>query len=46
MPGSVVSVGELIEVGTGLSIVVFAVLGVRQDWARREDEGDEKEPGS
>ena len=34
------SVGELIEVGTGLSIVVFAVLGVRQDWARDQDEGN------
>jgi multicomponent Na+:H+ antiporter subunit B len=32
------SVGELIEVGTGLSIVVFAVLGVRQDWAEQQDE--------
>lgn len=27
------SVGEFIEVGTGLSIAVFALLGVRRDWA-------------
>lgn len=31
------SVGELIEVGTGLSIAVFALLGVRRDWSRDED---------
>lgn len=46
------SVGELIEVSTGLSIVVFAVLGVRQDWAPQEDgedaegDGDDGEQGS
>ena len=35
------SVGELIEVGTGLAIAVFAVLGVRRDWARDQDaDGD------
>jgi multicomponent Na+:H+ antiporter subunit B len=34
------SVGELIEVGTGLSIAVFALLGVRRDWARDEDTPD------
>ncbi|WP_034263061.1 MnhB domain-containing protein [Actinospica robiniae] len=39
------SVGELIEVGTGLAIVVFAVLGVRQDWARHDDEGDDGDEG-
>jgi multicomponent Na+:H+ antiporter subunit B len=32
------SAGELIEVATGLSIVVFALLGVRRGWA--PDEGD------
>ena len=30
--------GELIERGTGLSIAVFALLGVRRDWAG--DDGD------
>lgn len=42
------SVGELIEVATGLSIVVFALLGVRRDWAPDEDGGrnsDEGQPG-
>jgi len=41
------SVGELIEVGTGLSIAVFAVLGVRRDWGPNEDDaerGDERNP--
>jgi multicomponent Na+:H+ antiporter subunit B len=33
------SVGEFIEVGTGLSIAVFALLGVRRDWTR-EQHGD------
>jgi multicomponent Na+:H+ antiporter subunit B len=36
------SVGEFIEVGTGLSIAVFALLGVRRDWARDEDGSAEK----
>jgi multicomponent Na+:H+ antiporter subunit B len=36
------SLGELIEVGTGLSIVVFALLGVRRDWAdERQDDADD-----
>jgi len=39
------SVGELIEVGTGLSIVVFAVLGVRQDWTPSEDDADGEDGG-
>jgi multicomponent Na+:H+ antiporter subunit B len=42
------SVGEFIEVGTGLSIAVFALLGVRHDWAPDEDEdgaGDAREEG-
>jgi multicomponent Na+:H+ antiporter subunit B len=37
------SLGELIEVGTGLSIVVFALLGVRRDWAdeqQADSDGD------
>jgi multicomponent Na+:H+ antiporter subunit B len=34
------SVGEFIEVGTGLSIAVFALLGVRRDWAPDEDDED------
>lgn len=42
------SAGELIEVGTGLSIAVFALLGVRRDWAPDEDEehNDENRHGS
>ncbi|HEY2442819.1 MAG TPA: MnhB domain-containing protein [Streptosporangiaceae bacterium] len=28
--------GELIEVGTGLAIAVFALIGMRHDWARDE----------
>ncbi|HWG23696.1 MnhB domain-containing protein [Actinospica sp.] len=36
------SVGEFIEVGTGLSIAVFALLGVRRDWTR-EQHGDGQE---
>ncbi len=34
------SVGELIEVSTGLSIAVFALLGVRRDWTHDADEED------
>ena len=34
------SVGELIEVGTGLSIAVFGLLSVGRDWASGEDEGE------
>lgn len=35
------SVGELIEVGTGLMIAVFAVLGMTHDWTPDEDgDGD------
>jgi multicomponent Na+:H+ antiporter subunit B len=37
------SAGELIEVGTGLSIAVFALLGVRRDWARDEDGNGEQD---
>jgi multicomponent Na+:H+ antiporter subunit B len=33
--------GELVEVGTGLIIVVFALLGARHDWAPDEDGDDE-----
>jgi multicomponent Na+:H+ antiporter subunit B len=32
---------ELIEVGTGLGIAVFAMIGMRHDWASDEDSGDE-----
>ncbi|MBO0828229.1 MAG: hypothetical protein J2P24_10665 [Streptosporangiales bacterium] len=35
----VFSVGELVEVGAGLTIAVFALLGIRHDWASDEDEG-------
>ena len=31
------SVSELIEVGTGLAIAVFALIGMGHDWARDED---------
>jgi multicomponent Na+:H+ antiporter subunit B len=34
------SLGEFIEVGTGLSIAVFALHGVRRDWAPDEDDED------
>jgi multicomponent Na+:H+ antiporter subunit B len=33
------SVGEFIEVGTGLAIAVFALLGVRHDWAPSDQNG-------
>jgi multicomponent Na+:H+ antiporter subunit B len=33
------SASELIEVGTGLTIAVFALLGMTHDWARDEDGG-------
>lgn len=32
------SAGELIEVGTGLSIAVFALLGVQRDWAQHDQD--------
>lgn len=35
----VFSVGELVEVGAGLTITVFALLGMRHEWASDEDEG-------
>jgi multicomponent Na+:H+ antiporter subunit B len=38
------SFGELIEVGTGLTIVVFALLGMRHDWAPDRD-GDPPSEG-
>jgi multicomponent Na+:H+ antiporter subunit B len=31
---------ELIEVGTGLTIAIFSLLGMRHDWTPDEDEGD------
>jgi multicomponent Na+:H+ antiporter subunit B len=31
---------ELIEVSTGLTLVIFALLGMRHDWAPDEDEGE------
>jgi multicomponent Na+:H+ antiporter subunit B len=37
------SVGELIEVGTGLMIAVFAVMGMTHDWTPDEaDDGDSR----
>jgi multicomponent Na+:H+ antiporter subunit B len=35
------SVSELIEVGTGLTIAVFALLGMSHDWAR--DKGGKRD---
>lgn len=32
--------GELVEVATGLTLVVFAILGMRHDWAADEPPGD------
>ena len=41
------SAGELIEVATGLMIAVFAMLGMRHDWASHENgENDEDETGA
>jgi multicomponent Na+:H+ antiporter subunit B len=31
---------ELIEVGTGLTIAIFSLLGMRHDWTPDKDEGD------
>ena len=31
---------ELIEVGTGLTIAIFSLLGMRHDWTPDEDEDD------
>ena len=36
------SLGEFVEVGTGLTIAVFAVMGIRHEWAR--DPEDEEDP--
>jgi multicomponent Na+:H+ antiporter subunit B len=35
------SAGELVEVATGLTIAVFAMLGMEHDWAPDRDEGDD-----
>jgi multicomponent Na+:H+ antiporter subunit B len=32
--------GELIEVGTGLAVAIFALIGMRHDWAPDEGHGD------
>jgi multicomponent Na+:H+ antiporter subunit B len=37
----VFSVAELVEVGTGLTIAVFALLGMRHEWAPDEGEDDD-----
>lgn len=39
--GQAFSAAELIEVATGLTIAIFALLGMRHDWAPDEDEGEE-----
>ncbi|MDQ2706257.1 MAG: hypothetical protein M3Z25_00820 [Actinomycetota bacterium] len=36
------SVGEFVEVSTGLTIVVFALLGVRHDWAPDPDDSADR----
>lgn len=36
------SVTELVEVATGLTIAIFALLGVEHDWAPDQDEGDDE----
>jgi multicomponent Na+:H+ antiporter subunit B len=38
------SVSEFFEVGTGLSIVVFALLGMRHDWAPDDEEDEQPAP--
>jgi multicomponent Na+:H+ antiporter subunit B len=35
------SASELIEVGTGLAIAVFALIGMQHDWASQEQEEDD-----
>jgi multicomponent Na+:H+ antiporter subunit B len=39
------SASELIEVGTGLGIAVFALIGMRHDWAPDEAESSDRESG-
>jgi multicomponent Na+:H+ antiporter subunit B len=39
------SVGELVEVGTGLAIVIFSLLGVGHDWASDEDDDASRSGG-
>ena len=41
----VFSVGELIEVGTGLTIAVFAVLGMSHDWTPDDGDGQSGQSG-
>jgi multicomponent Na+:H+ antiporter subunit B len=37
--------GELIEVGTGLAIAVFALIGMRHDWATDNGSGEDDNAG-
>jgi multicomponent Na+:H+ antiporter subunit B len=39
------SVSELVEVGAGLTIVVFSLLGMRHDWAEDDEDGEGDESG-
>jgi len=39
------SVSELVEVGTGLTLVVFGLLGMGHDWSGDEDDGDADDGG-
>lgn len=41
----VFSASELVEVGTGLTLVIFALLGMRHDWSPDEDGGDSGDEG-
>jgi multicomponent Na+:H+ antiporter subunit B len=40
------SLAELVEVATGLTIAIFAVLGMRHDWAQDEAQDEDKDGGS
>jgi multicomponent Na+:H+ antiporter subunit B len=40
------SVSEFVEVGTGLVIVVFSLIGIRRDWVANEGDDDAGGHGS
>jgi multicomponent Na+:H+ antiporter subunit B len=43
----VFSASELVEVGTGLALVIFAILGMTHDWTPDEDDNNTPaDPGS
>lgn len=37
------SLAELVEVSTGLTIAIFALLGMRHEWARDDDEDEDED---